>query len=114
MKILLVDDDAGVRITLKIALAKRGFDVSIAAAGFEAIELLGRDDFDWLITDCQMKPMDGFQLAARARRLCPFIKIVMITGICLEPCLNADILKVFTKPVDDGALAAYLRQPQVA
>jgi CheY-like chemotaxis protein len=112
MKVLLVDDESGVRITLRIALTRRGLDVAVAEGGPEALQLLGQKEFDWLVTDGHMKPMNGFELAKEARRLQPGIKTVMITGVYLQSGPNEGILKVFTKPIDDAALAAYLQHSE--
>lgn len=111
MKVLLVDDESGVRVTLRIALARRGFEVVTADGGPEALQLLRQQEFDWLVTDGHMKPMDGFELAEEARRLRPEIKAVMITGVCLQSGPNEYIMKVFTKPIDEAVLAAYLQHP---
>lgn len=47
--------------------------------------------------------------AGEARRLRPGIRVALITGVDLRPGPHADVQRVFTKPIDDEALAAYLK-----
>lgn len=108
IRVLLVDDDAAVRFTLGLALRRRGIETTPIEGGPQALELLRRREFDWLVTDGHMKLMDGYALAREARLLRPGIRIVMITGVETRPGPHEDIRKVFTKPIDDEALAAYL------
>jgi CheY-like chemotaxis protein len=81
-RILVVDDDDGMRRTVVKQLAALGyhvFDVSDAAA---AIALLRRDpDFDLLLTDIVMPgSKSGAELARDARALIPGLKILLTTG----------------------------------
>jgi len=61
-KILIVDDEEVIRKFLKIHLAKLGFEVKEAADGEQAIEELGKDDFDLLICDILMPKKDGWEV----------------------------------------------------
>ncbi len=109
MKALVVDDDFAAAASLRIALHQDGVETRTANGGTEALLLLGAESFDWLVTDGQMRPMDGFHLARKALVLQPRIRIVMISGIFAPGCAKSDRFeKVFTKPVDVGALADYL------
>src|SRR5271157_4532464 len=61
-KILIVDDEEVIRKFLKIHLAKLGYDVMEAADGAQAIEQLGKDDFDLLICDILMPKKDEWEV----------------------------------------------------
>jgi CheY-like chemotaxis protein len=61
-KILIVDDEEVIRKFLKIHLTKLGYEVQEAADGEQAIEQLGKDDFDLLICDVLMPKKDGWQV----------------------------------------------------
>ena len=61
-KILIVDDEEVIRKFLKIHLAKLGFEVKEAADGEQAIDALGKDDFDLLICDILMPKKDGWEV----------------------------------------------------
>jgi CheY-like chemotaxis protein len=68
-RILVVDDDPGVRSAMSRFLRGRGCSVEVAADGVEGLAQLGRAGFDAIITDIQMPSMDGaeFWLQAIAR-----------------------------------------------
>lgn len=55
--------------------------VNIAASGEEALDCLRAQKHDWLLTDGKMEPMDGFELALRAKELQPDLKIAMISAL---------------------------------
>ena len=61
-KVLIVDDEEVVRKLLRIHLVKWGYEVREAIDGAQALEQLGRDEFDLLICDVLMSNMDGWQV----------------------------------------------------
>jgi DNA-binding NtrC family response regulator len=80
MRILIADDEPGIRITLSDDMADAGFDVTQAATGTQAWDLLQKRPYDMLVTDIVMPGMDGLELLTKARGLYPGIFVVMITG----------------------------------
>lgn len=62
MKILIVDDDIEIRRLLKTKLTEAGYEIVTAANGSEAVEKLGTQNVDVIISDILMPVMDGFQL----------------------------------------------------
>ena len=66
-KILVVDDEEVIRKFLRIQLAKLGYEVKEAADGEQAIEQLGKDDFDLLICDILMPKKDGWEVIKEAK-----------------------------------------------
>ncbi len=81
-KILIVDDEVALLEVASSILAKQGYEVLKATSGQEALTLLqGNPDTDLLFTDVIMPGgLDGFQLAAKARKLFPDLKILMASG----------------------------------
>jgi len=61
-KVLIVDDEEVIRKFLKIHLTKMGYEITEAADGEQAIEQLGKDDFDLLICDIMMPKKDGWEV----------------------------------------------------
>ena len=61
-KVLIVDDEEVIRKFLKIHLTKLGYEVTEAADGEQAMEQLGKDDFDLLICDIMMPKKDGWEV----------------------------------------------------
>jgi PAS domain S-box-containing protein len=80
--VLVVDDEPGIRHFVQRALEQRGFQVTTAADGAEALALAGQSArrIDVLLTDLLMPGMSGQQLAARFRELRPAVPIVGMTG----------------------------------
>ena len=65
LSILVVDDEANMRHMLNALLTRNGYSVEQAASGTEALELLGRRDFDYILSDVRMPGMDGLELVER-------------------------------------------------
>ena len=66
-KILVVDDAVITRSLLKNLLISAGYEVGSATNGMEALELLGKEHFDMVITDLEMPIMDGYELTRKIR-----------------------------------------------
>lgn len=82
--ILVVDDHPLVREGMKEMLALAQFTVAAASCGDEALALCAKKRApDLVITDIRMPKMDGFELAARLRRLHPGTKVLMLAGMPL-------------------------------
>jgi two-component system response regulator HydG len=64
--VLVVDDDAAMGEVLVADLSRRGFTVQAVTDGARALEALGGEDFDAILTDLNMRGMDGLELCARA------------------------------------------------
>jgi DNA-binding NtrC family response regulator len=82
-RILIVDDDSDLRLTLCEYLESRSFAVSSARNGTDAIKMLqsGKDRFDMIFTDLIMPPgPDGLEVLKVARQLNPLCYVVVMTG----------------------------------
>jgi DNA-binding response OmpR family regulator len=79
-RILLVDDEASIRLTLGALLERTGYDVTSAEGGEQAVELLERQAFDLLLTDLKMPGIDGMQVVAAARQRQPDVAVIVLTG----------------------------------
>ncbi|MBI4375102.1 MAG: response regulator [Elusimicrobia bacterium] len=98
--VLLVDDDASGRIVLGISLRQAGYRVRSSGDGQEALKILRREAFNWLITDARMEPMNGFALSIAASKVQPELRIIMISGLCSAENMNGyPIERFFPKPI---------------
>ena len=79
-QILIVDDEASIRLTLGALLKRAGYDVTPAENGLEAVALLERQAFDLMLVDLKMPGMDGMQVVSAARKRQPDIAIIVLTG----------------------------------
>jgi DNA-binding NtrC family response regulator len=80
MKILLADDERGIRLTLSEDLEENGHEVVAVEYGEAAMKELTRQHFDCMISDIVMPRVDGMSLLRFAREKVPDIVAIMITG----------------------------------
>src|SRR5262245_66233879 len=119
-RILMREDEDGLRGLVARALTADGHVVATATDGAQALDLLTRErsGFELLLTDIRMPVMDGIALALSAARDCPGLAILLMTGYADQreraSGLDALIHDVVTKPFTlatirsavNGALAA--------
>lgn len=79
-KVLVVDDDPVVGKSFDRVLSEKGYEVSTALSGPEALKKLGEEDYDVVFTDIRMPGMDGIEVAERVRSKRPWIPVVIVTG----------------------------------
>ncbi len=79
-KILVVDDERGMREFLTIMLQKDGHDVSSASTGREAVEYIGQKMFDIVISDLKMPQIDGIDVLKAVKESAPETVVIMITA----------------------------------
>ncbi|NJO83593.1 MAG: response regulator transcription factor [Blastochloris sp.] len=78
--LLVVDDEANIRLTLNALLTRAGYAVTMAANGEEAIALMDEHVFHLLLVDLKMPGIDGMQVVAAARERFPHMSILVLTG----------------------------------
>lgn len=79
-RILIVDDEKNIRLTMSAMLQRVGYTVVTAEGGAEAIEVLNRERFDLLLVDLKMPTVGGMRVIEVARSLDPDIVIIVLTG----------------------------------
>lgn len=110
-QLLLVDDNNSVLLTLSIALRRAGHDVTTAMNAAQALALLRRQRFDFLISDVRMPGMSGLELAAHARLL-PRPPVIILTSAYGSIELREGIVAAFLrKPIDTDELNRLLQSP---
>ncbi|HEX8644319.1 MAG TPA: ATP-binding protein [Allosphingosinicella sp.] len=113
--VLVAEDEEQVRRTTIEALTELGYGVREAASGIEALAVLANDPaVTLLFTDVVMPGLDGRELAERALRQRPDLKILYTTGYAPEggphETLPGDHPAMLRKPFSVGELARKLRQ----
>ena len=96
-RILVVDDEPGVREMLTDALTMQGHTVSPAGDGFEALASLRADSFDLVVSDINMPKVDGYQLLERMRGLGDSTPVILLTARGEK----ADLARGFRTGADD-------------
>jgi signal transduction histidine kinase len=79
-RLLVVDDEENLRITVAAILEKEGYTVDTASSGDEAIDLLANADYDLVLTDLHMEHGEGLTVLNEIRRNAPLTISVVLTG----------------------------------
>gem|GEM_PF-2124009 len=79
-KVLVVDDEELIRLSLRKLLEKNGFEVDVAGSADEALKKLDENGFGVVITDIMMPDMDGIELLRRIKEKDSSIYVIMITA----------------------------------
>ena len=118
-RVLIVDDEPDVRLSLQLALELAGYSVRIAANGIEALAQQRDSAADILITDIFMPESDGMETIASFRKEFPATRIVGVSGAAHRPAtdyLNAAQLVgadlTLKKPLNIDRLLEQLRRLQ--
>lgn len=78
--ILIVDDNAGIRRTIKSMLADRGHEFLECSDGSEALELYEQHQPAWVLMDVRMQPMDGISATRKLKAAFPHARIVIVSN----------------------------------
>jgi two-component system nitrogen regulation response regulator NtrX len=79
-QILIVDDEASIRTSLKGVLQDEGYEVRTAQDGHEALEMIKADPPDLVMLDIWMPGLDGIETLGKIKELAPEVEVVMISG----------------------------------
>lgn len=83
-RILVVDDEESMCQYLAILLRKEGYEVSTVNSGVQALQEIGQQQFDLVMTDIQMPKMDGIQLLKGIKALDPTAPVIIMTAYASE------------------------------
>jgi len=113
-KLLLVDDEEGIRKVLSISLSDNGYQVFTAENGEQALEIFQREAPPIVLTDIKMPGMDGIELLQKIKHQNPDTEVIMITGhgdmdLAIKS-LKYQAIDFVTKPVNDDVLEIALNR----
>lgn len=115
-RILLVEDDEGLRRAMTRILESDGFTVVPARDGREAFELIEKGDIDVVVSDVAMPNMTGLELLAQVRRFDMELPVILVTGgPTEEDALEAKkygALNYLAKPLDPNRLLTVLARAE--
>jgi signal transduction histidine kinase len=124
--ILIVDDEVSVLLTIQGILELDGYAVSATSSGDHALELIGTQHFDVVLTDLRLDGMEGIDLLREVRRQSPDTASIMLTGYAsldsavaalregaydylFKPCDVLEMRTTVARAVERSRLAAQLR-----
>jgi two-component system response regulator (stage 0 sporulation protein F) len=103
-KLLIVDDQNGIRILLMEVFSSEGYDTFQAANGKLALELVVNESPDLVLLDMKIPGMDGLEILKRIKELNTDIKVIMMTAYgeldMIKEATDLGALMHFTKPFD--------------
>ena len=115
-RVLLVEDDEGLRYAMRIALERAGLEVQEAADGKEAVAFLDGDAAAYccVILDMLLPSVHGSSVVTHIARTRPRLAVVAVTGfpdrvLFADPSDRHVVKAIFAKPVDPVDVAAYVR-----
>ncbi|MEI8172739.1 MAG: sigma-54 dependent transcriptional regulator [Deltaproteobacteria bacterium] len=79
-KILVVDDDQGIREFLEIMLNREGYDVICADNAIKALNRCKKENFDLILTDLRMPKVDGINFLKSVKDVCPETMVILMTA----------------------------------
>ena len=102
--ILVVDDEKSILTALTKFLTAKGYDVSTAASGEEALEVLRRLKIAGLVLDVRMPGLSGIDLVPKVLEIEPNAAILMLTAVndatTASLCMQRGAMEYLTKPID--------------
>lgn len=112
-KILVADDEKGIREFLLITLTKQGYDVTLASSGEEAVRICSDQIFDVVLVDIKMPHGDGYSVLREVKTKSPETVVIMITAYgSLESAVEAmreGAFDYISKPFNVSELKALLK-----
>jgi two-component system, NtrC family, response regulator PilR len=79
-KILVVDDDQGIREFLEIMMSREGYDVSCAENATKALSRCKKEKFDLILTDLKMPKVDGIDFLKAVKDISPETMVILMTA----------------------------------
>jgi CheY-like chemotaxis protein len=87
--IVIVDDEPDIRDVLMQALQAKGYRVTAAEAGHEALRIVKSDPPNLLVSDLQMEDSDGLELIEQIKKQIPDLPVILLTGMIFD----ADVIR---------------------
>jgi len=114
LRLLLVEDDPAVRLSLAETLADEGFDVRIADSGEQALNRLHDEAPEIVLSDVRMPGVDGLQLLSLLRQRAPAVDVILMTAFEDMPtvarAMREGAFDFLVKPLELNALRDVLRR----
>ncbi|GAB7387869.1 sporulation initiation phosphotransferase Spo0F [Bacillaceae bacterium] len=103
-KVLVVDDQYGIRVLLHEVFGKEGYETYQAANGKQALEIVQKENPDLVILDMKIPGMDGLEILKKIKKVNADIKVIMMTAYgeldMIKEATELGALTHFTKPFD--------------
>src|SRR4051812_14976265 len=116
LAVLFADDERSLQELMRLEFPRMGHRVTVCEDGFSAAAALEKDTFDCLLVDLDMPGLNGIDVIAKAKELCPDAEAVVLTGkSSLETAISAlrhGAFDYLTKPCKLVEIEALMRRVQ--
>ncbi|HVE13331.1 MAG TPA: sigma-54 dependent transcriptional regulator [Elusimicrobiota bacterium] len=113
-RLLIVEDDSSLSTLICLELKREGYAVDAVKSGEEAIERVGRELYDVVVTDLKLGKADGLQVLSAAREAQPETEVIVFTGHgsidTAVAAIKAGAFDYLTKPVEPEELKFVLQK----
>jgi len=103
-KILIVDDQKGIRLLLTEVFRHEGYQTFQASDGKQAVEIMRAENPELVLLDMKIPGMDGLDILRRIRAINPEVRIIMMTAYgeldMVKEAARLGAVRHFTKPFD--------------
>lgn len=103
-KILIVDDQFGIRILLNEVLNKEGYNTFQAANGVQALDIVTNHSPDLVLLDMKIPGMDGIEILKRMKQIDQDIRVIIMTAYgeldMIQKAKDLGAMTHFAKPFD--------------
>ena len=115
-KLLLIDDEEGIRKILGLSLRDAGYEVITASDGKQGLEIFQKENPLIVLTDIKMPGIDGMEVLQKIKSISPDTEVIMITGhgemdLAIKS-LQLEASNFITKPIQDEALFGAIRRAE--
>lgn len=113
-KILIVDDQFGIRILLNEVLQKEGYQTFQAANGIQALDIVDQHSPDLVLLDMKIPGMDGIEILKRMKQKDDGIRVIIMTAYgeldMIQEAKDLGALTHFAKPFDIDDIRRAVKQ----
>jgi two-component system response regulator (stage 0 sporulation protein F) len=113
-KILIVDDQFGIRILLNEVLHKEGYDTFQAANGVQALDIVTKHSPDLVLLDMKIPGMDGIEILRRMKQMDEDIRVIIMTAYgeldMIQKAKDLGAITHFAKPFDIDDIRKVVRE----
>lgn len=103
-RLLIVDDQQGIRLLLNEVMKKEGYETYLAASGLEALKIAEEQEIDCVLLDMKIPGMSGVEILKHLKEKWPTIPVFMMTAYgeldIVQEALGLGAIRYFTKPFD--------------
>ena len=103
-RLLIVDDQQGIRLLLNEVMKKEGYETYLAANGVEALRLSEEHKIDCVLLDMKIPGMNGVEILKKLKEKWPDLPVFMMTAYgelgIVQEALSIGAIRYFTKPFD--------------